>query len=182
MQQQPEKVVFEHTMESLLKLLGSPVGLEHMKPLRELGVDPSKPLLPAYTLEVYAALSDYVVRQRWPRLPAEQAFYEMGRAFLDSYTETGMGGALKVLVRVLGPHRTLERMQRNFRSANNYTETRLERQGPSSYEVWFNEVARPEQYRGMLTRALELAGARELKVQLKERRGLETVYRVAWAE
>lgn len=180
--QQPEKVVFEHAMESLLKLLGSPVGLEHMKPLRELGVDPGRPLLPAYPVEVYAATLDYVVRQRWPGLPREQAYYELGRAFLDSYTETGMGGALKVLVRVLGPHRTLERMQRNFRSANNYTETRLKRLGPTAYEVWFNEVARPEQYRGMLTRALELAGAQALTVELQERRGTETTYRVAWAE
>jgi uncharacterized protein (TIGR02265 family) len=177
-----EKVVFEHTMASLLKLLGSPTGLEHFKPLREMGVDQSKPLLPAYPVEVYAAVVDYVVRQRWPGLQKEQAYHEMGRAFLDSYTETGMGGALKVLVRVLGPHRTLERMQRNFRSANNYTETKLERQGPTAYEVWFNEVARPEQYRGMLTRALELAGARELKVELRERRGLETTYRVTWVE
>ena len=38
-------------------------------------------------------------------------------------------------------------MNRTFRSANNYTETRLQRVGPTSYELWFNFVLRAGYFR-----------------------------------
>ena len=34
----------------------------------------------------------------------------------------------------------IERMQRNFRTDNNYVETRFQQFGPEHVELWFNEV------------------------------------------
>ena len=43
-------------------------------------------------------------------------------------------------------------MNRTFRSANNYTETRLQQLGPASYELWFNFALRPSYFRAWSTR------------------------------
>ena len=46
--------------------------------------------------------------------------------FWSGYEKTLVGSALTAMLRVLGPKRTLERMTRNFRTANNYTEVTVE--------------------------------------------------------
>jgi uncharacterized protein (TIGR02265 family) len=82
----PEKLIFDHTVESLLRTLERPITPEQIKGLDALGIDLSKPLLPAYPLEVYTALIGFIGRQRWPGLPPDEADFEVGRAFIEAYT------------------------------------------------------------------------------------------------
>jgi len=162
-----EKLVFESTMDSLVRQLGRPLSPAHVLALAGMGVETSRKLEPAYPVETYTAVLDYVASQRWPSLPPDEAHFELGKAFLDVFMEATLTGrALRVVAKTFGPHRVLERMARNFHGANNYTKTKLKRLGPTSYELWFNYAVRTGYFRGLLTEALELAGAEQLEVRL----------------
>jgi uncharacterized protein (TIGR02265 family) len=161
----PEKLVFEHTVDSLLRTLERPAPPAQIAALDALGIDLSKPLLPAYSVDTYAKLIDFIIQQRFPNLPPDEAHFELGRAFLQAYTQTLLGRALKGLMRTLGPRRALDRTSRNFRTANNYTDTRLRQLGPTRYELWFNFALRPGYYRGIVYATLELSGAKQPAVQ-----------------
>jgi uncharacterized protein (TIGR02265 family) len=177
-----QRLVFDNTMQSNLRVLGQPLAPEHLSGLAALGVDPSRPL-PAYPVETYTAVIDFITGQRWPGLTQDEAGFELGRAFMRSYQETLMGKAVFSVTKVLGPHRTLERMNRNFRSANNYTETRLRKVGPSTYELWFNYAIRTGYFRGLLTEGLERAGAQALSVTLaSSNTSGEATFRISWKD
>ncbi|HEX5746984.1 MAG TPA: DUF2378 family protein [Archangium sp.] len=178
-----QKLIFDYTVQSNLRVLGQPVPPEHLSGLTALGVDPRKPLLPAYPVETYTALIDFITGRLWPDMPQEEAGFELGRAFMRAYQETLMGKAVFSVTKLLGPHRTLERMSRNFRSANNYTETRLRKVGPSTYELWFNYALRTAYFRGLLTEALERAGAKGILVTLAASGPSgEATFRISWTE
>ncbi|WP_158501759.1 DUF2378 family protein [Vitiosangium sp. GDMCC 1.1324] len=178
-----QRLIFDYTLQSNLRVLGQPLAPEHVSGLMELGVDPSRPLLPAYPVETYTAVIDFIAAQLWPGLPRDEAGFELGRAFMRSYRETLMGKAVLSVTRVIGPHRTLERMNRNFRSANNYTETRLQKVGPSTYELWFNYAMRTGYFRGLITEALEKTSAKALSVTLvASSTGGEATFRISWTD
>lgn len=178
-----QRVVFDYTMQSLLRVLGQPLLPEHRVGLAALGVDPDKPLLPAYPAETYAAVMDFITGQRWPGLTRDEAGFELGRAFMRAYRETLMGKAVYSVTRVIGPHRTLERMSRNFRSANNFTEIRLNKVGPSTYELWFNHATNTGYFRGLLTEALEKVGVKALSVTLASSQSSgEATFRISWKD
>jgi uncharacterized protein (TIGR02265 family) len=175
-----EKVVFEHTMDSVLRVLERPIPPAQIAGLDALGLDLSKPLLPAYPVQTHAALIDFVAKQRWPDLPPEQAHFELGRAFILAYTQTLLGRALKGVLWTIGPHRSLERMNRTFRTANNFTETRLQRLGTASYELWFNFASRPNYFRGVVYETLAQSGVKGLDVNISATQDDEVTYRVSW--
>lgn len=177
----PEKLIFDHTLESLLRILERPIPPEQIKGLDALGIDLSKPLQPAYPLEVFSSLVGFIGHQRFPRLSEQEADFEVGRAFIEAYTtQTVMGKALKGLLRVIGPHRAIERMSRTFRTANNYTETRLEKLGPTRYELWFNFALRPSYFGGMVHGTLGLCGLKQLEVKVLEAPLPEARVHVSW--
>jgi len=177
-----EKVVFEHTMESLLRVLGSPPLPEQSAELALLGVDLGKPLQSAYPVELYVTVMDYIIRKRWPELSPEEGGHELGRAFMRAYRQTLMGKAVYALTKLIGPHRTLERITRNFRTANNFTETQLERVGPASYVLRFGYVTRVGYLQGLLTEALEGTGARGLAVNLLSMAEEGATFRITWTD
>lgn len=183
MERVKERLVFDYTMESLLQVLGQPPPPEHLAGLVALGVDPSKPLLPAYTVELYNRVMEFIARQLLPHLPPDAAYFELGREFMRAYRRTVMGRGVSSVTQRIGPHRALERMDRNFRSANNYTETRLHKVAVSHYELWFNHVTHADYYRGLLTEALEKTGAQQLAVTTASREPHgEVTFRILWKE
>jgi uncharacterized protein (TIGR02265 family) len=179
-----EKLVFESTMDSLVRQLGRPLSPAHVLALAGMGVETSRKLEPAYPVETYTAVLDYVASQRWPTLPPDEAHFQLGRAFLDGFMEDTLAGrALRVVAKTFGPHRVLERMARNFHGTTNYTRTKLKRLGPSAYSLWFNYAARPGYFRGLLTEALDLAGAEQLEVRLVDTTPEhEATFHIQWVE
>src|SRR4051812_20864720 len=71
---------------------------------------------------------------------SEEAQFRLGELMIDGYRETFLGRAVLGMSRMLGPRRTLARSTQNFRSGNNYTESRVVERGPKHFELWFNEV------------------------------------------
>jgi uncharacterized protein (TIGR02265 family) len=83
---------------------------------------------------------------------------------VDSYGETLVGKALLTAMKVIGPRRMLERMARNLRTANNYTETKLTSRA-DVHELWCSRVASTSFYCGMLQRGVEVAGGADVLVE-----------------
>jgi uncharacterized protein (TIGR02265 family) len=122
-----EPVVFAQSVESLflhgLKGRLPPATLEAVKAE---GIDLSRPLLPAYPLAVWERALSHAGAGAFPGLSPERARFELGRHMLAGYDATVLGKAVVAMGRLVGPRRTLERMARNTRTANNYVDLTVE--------------------------------------------------------
>lgn len=147
--------------------------------LRELGVDLAR-TLPAYPLEVWVQVMRYAASRVAPGLPESEQMEQLGRRFIDGYEQTLVGRALLASMRLIGPRRTLERMSRNFRTGNNYTEAKVTERGPTEVELWLSHVKAPEFYRGMLQAGLARTGPKSLDVRLVSHDANGATFRVAW--
>ncbi len=113
--------------------------------------------------------------------PPNEGQFRLGELMIDVYKETFLGRAVLGMVRVLGPRRTLLRSTQNFRSGNNYTESRIVEKSPTHIELWMNEVgAFPDFTAGIVFAAIRAAGAPNVKVDVVDYDGHECTYRVVW--
>ncbi|HEX8819399.1 MAG TPA: DUF2378 family protein [Archangium sp.] len=177
-----ERLVFAHTVEGLFRrgLSGRiPPGLKEQ--LRQAGLDLERPLLPAYPLETWFQCVALAAETLYPGEPRDLALRRVGERMVDGYLETTMGSAMFGLLRLLGPQRTLGRMQKNLRSANNYTEARLTEVGPRELDLWMNEPG-PLRYfmQGVLLAGLRGAGTPDVQVALHHFDDASVTYRVSW--
>lgn len=161
-----EKLIFAQTFEGLLRSFHAQLSPRLASGLRQRGLDPMAALLPAYPQSVFIEVVTFVAGELHPGLPPEEAIAAVGRGFMDGYGETMVGRAMLAMMRLIGPRRTLERVTRQFRTGNNFSETRLTEVGPTEYQLWVNEVRLPGWYIGILSRGLELAGAQGVRVEL----------------
>jgi uncharacterized protein (TIGR02265 family) len=175
-----EKLIFAQTFEGLLRSLTGKLTPRLATGLRERGFDPAVALLPAYPQPVFTEVVSFLARELHPGLPPEAAICALGRGFMDGYGETMVGRAMMAMMRLIGPRRTLERVSRQFRTGNNFSETRLTPIGATEYHLWVNEVRLPGWYIGILSRGLELAGGKDVKVELIHRDEAGGNFRVRW--
>ncbi len=177
-----EKLIFSQTFEGLLRSLGGgKISPRLAAGLKERGVDPGKPLLPAYPKEDFTAVITFLARELHPGLPVDAAITQIGRGFMDGYGETMVGRAMLAMIRLIGPRRTLERVTRQFRTGNNYSDTRLTERGPCEFDLWVNEVIIPGWYVGIIGRGVELSGAKDVKVELVSQDAAGGTFRVRWS-
>ncbi len=106
---------------------------------------------------------------------------KLGERAVEGYDETVIGKLMLGALRLLGPHRTLERATLNLRSSNNYTDCVVKRDGPNRYELSIANVGRLAEFnQGVVIAALRMAGAPQVRVTVIRREGLNCVYRVEW--
>lgn len=159
-----ERIIFASSFDGLLNTAAkSRVTPELRATLKGLGVELSA-LLPAYPREVFVKSVAACAAAWFPGEPVEDAWFKIGVGNLDGFYETFIGKPLFVLLRVMGPRRTLGRMRANFRSANNYTESKMVEIGPHELQVWVNETGELRHFiRGAMCRGLQLAGSPGVK-------------------
>jgi uncharacterized protein (TIGR02265 family) len=160
-----EKLIFAQTIEGLLRAMG-PLNEQDRSALRATGIDVDKRLLPAYPLAQFIAALDLAGARLAPSASPDERSHQVGRRFMDAYQDTMVGRAMVAATRVIGPWRTLERLANKFRTGNNFSQTKVTRLGPTSAEVWCNQVSHPGWYTGLISRGLELAGAKQVEVKL----------------
>ena len=176
--------MFEHTFEGLFRFaLRERLSAQAWDALRQAGVDLSKPLLPAYSYEMWRRSLELAVADVYPRLPTAEAWRHLGRDVVRGMVYTLMGRAMVGVARLLGPLRSLRRLNNTLRSADNYVESRITELSPTACEVWFNEVMdQPSYYQGVLEASLGLAGARGIQTRVLRREGPGAVLHVEWEE
>lgn len=117
----------------------------------------------------------------FPGEPPEVSWFKVGVRNLDGFYETFLGKPLFALLRVLGPRRTIGRMKANFRSANNYVESKMVEVGPNEVQMWMNEPGNTRHFiRGVMHRGLQLAGAPNVQVEILSTDDAGTVFRFTW--
>jgi uncharacterized protein (TIGR02265 family) len=177
-----ERLVFSHTVEGLFtRGLSGRVTPGLKEQLRKEGLDLDRPLLPAYPLETWSRCMALAASTLYPGEPQEVALRKLGERMIEGYLETAMGRAMFGVLKLLGPQRTLGRMQKNFRSANNYTEVRISEVGPSEADLWMNEPGFMRFFmQGVLLAGLRGAGAPDVAVTLRHFDDATVTYRIAW--
>lgn len=178
-----DKLIFSQTVEGIFRALGPRLDAELSARLKAIGVDPDRALRPAYPLDVFRQVMALSAAALFPELDAHQRMVALGRAFIDGYSQTMVGRAMVGMMRVIGPRRTLERLSRQFRTGNNFSETRLTdvgSPGATAFELWCNQVQEGGWYQGLVERGLELAGAGHPQAELIRREDDGATYRVTW--
>ncbi|RKH48588.1 DUF2378 family protein [Corallococcus llansteffanensis] len=178
--QTPERLVFQQSFEGLIRALGDRMDEPCVKQLRDAGIDPRGKLSVAYPLDVWVEALKLAASVLAPSETLEDGAEVVGRRFLEGYGATLIGSALLAGVRLLGPHRMLDRMTRNLRTGTNYLEARLEQTGPTRYVLTCRPVVVAGFYRGLFAAGLEMSGTKRPSVVLMRSAGDAAVYELSW--
>lgn len=178
----PRLVVYEQTFDGLFRVaLGKRLSSAAHALLREAGLDLSTKLLPAYPVETWRRCVEIAVRDLYPEHPRAEGYRLIGHDLVEGLASTALGRAMVGVGRLLGPTRSLRRMNNTFRSADNVVESRLTELSATRFELWINEVmGQPTYYVGILEACLPLAGARRVQVRVASREGRSATYLIEW--
>ena len=178
------EVAYQHTLEGLFhKGLQGRVTPALVARLQPLGVDLSRPLEPTYPRAVYQRALEATALELWPQLPPERAHFELGRCLVTGYTQTLLGRSILTMMRLLGPHVTLGRMQHNLRTGSSYSRVERVEESPTCCRLWVNEPElNPGLVQGLLDAVMQYAGVQSASVRLLSRDAQGCTYRVSWAE
>lgn len=180
MTEQRERVVFSHTMESMLSRFESRFTEERWAHLARLGVSRGQ-RQPAYEFERWCQVIEYLAREFYPGQALTDAEYQLGRDFIERYADTLVGRALFPLLRVLGTKRTIRRLARSFRTGTNFTEVDILDETTNTCVLLFSVVEpRGQVTRGILSKGLELAGIPGVQLSLEHQTGEQARFRLSW--
>lgn len=160
-----ERLVFESSVQGMLKCLGTPLPADVKPKLLALGVNPDR-LLPAYTMQQFTALMALIGELRYPTLSADEKDYALGQDFVRGFGQTLIGKATFAMAGVLGPLRTSRRLTHSMRTVNNYTNSSILEEGPDFVRVWIAPVGRPHFYRGVFDEAGRAAHLMQYRAEL----------------
>lgn len=175
-----EKLVFSHAIEGYLRAVRPVLDASLTDELLALGIDASKPLLPVYPLDVLRQALVVGARRMSPTLSQDDALVALGRRHADSYAETLVGRALKTAIRLIGPARTLDRIARQFRTANNYSESKVKHHAPGKAQLWCNDVSHPPYYSGLIAGMLTIAGGTHVSVKVNRHDAEGAFFDIEW--
>lgn len=172
------RVAFSSLMQSLEKIL-RPLDAPTMERVRAMGIDFDK-LLPAYPVETWYAGVELAMSRFDPSLTPEQKQNHFGVRLVEVYGDTLVGKAMYAMMRIIGPERSIQRATRSFRTATNFLDTSYVVHGPRDWELTMNEVVFPHRYPGFFEKALSVAGAKNVKVELTGLTDTHATYRSRW--
>lgn len=175
-----ERVWFSHAIEGVfVRGLGKRLTPELRAKIKTAGIDLSKSQ--PWPVDLVRKASRAILPDLYPRLPEDEGFRQLGISFLQGYAETLVGGAMVAMMRVIGPKRSLERMQKNFRTGGNYLETRFKELGPKHIELWISDVSEmPWLYVGMIEEGGRMTGTKNLRVSLVDQTPPSITMHVTW--
>ena len=180
-----EKLVFATTVEALfVRGLGAGLCPTVRARLKQAGLDLARPLAVSYPLEEWKTFVHIASLALYPQLCPAEAHGWMGVHFLEGYLQTYMGRMVAGLAPALGPWRTLERMRRDFRGGTNFSEVKLMERAPRHAEVWVNDVLSdyPSFAAGLISRAQQVAGARDVQVDVLSFDGTACTFGIRWSD
>lgn len=178
------KQVFATSLEALfVRGLGGRLAPPARARLCEAGLDLERPLAVSYPLEQWKAFVRLTSELLYPQMSPAEAHGWMGVHFLEGYLQTFLGRVVTGLAPALGPGRTLARIGQDLRGGNNFSEVHVEERSPCHVELWMNDVLSdsPSFMAGLLIRAQQLAGARDVHVDVRSFHGTACTFDVRWA-
>lgn len=151
-----ERYIFPAAVEGMMKGLGKRATPELKAHLKSKGLDVEKPA-PAIPVEEWTPFLLHAATFTWPELPDEEALRLLGLHFIRGWQSTTMGAAMSVMLRLLGPARTLTRLDRAFRTSDNFTRATTVLVSETEALVTISEVqGYPTYWVGILQGGLEV--------------------------
>lgn len=174
-----ERVNFQSVFEGLfLTAFRDELTPELRQQLRSAGLDLND-LKAAYPHSVFLDSLKLAAAAWFPTEPVSTAYVKLGERNIEGFFQTFLGRPLLVLLKVLGPRRTLGRMRANFRSANNDVESKLVELSPTEFQLWMNEAGDIRYFiQGVVQRGVTMAGAPQLVMDVLSTDANGTVFRV----
>lgn len=153
-----KRYVFPSSVDGVLKGLGPLATPAFKAHLKGHGLDFDK-VPPAIPLEEWQPQLVRIAKFAWPQETTEEAMRQLGLSFIRGWKNTAIGAAASAVLRLIGPARTLTRLDRAFRTSDNFTKAVTELVGSNEALISINEVhGYPSFWVGILEGGLELLG------------------------
>lgn len=175
-----EKLAFGHSMEAILAAAKPVLDAKLTADLQSVGLDPTKKVLPAYPADLTRKVVLLCARALNPTMAEGDALRAFGKRFIERYGDSLIGKALLAASRLLGPKKMLDRVAAQFRTANNYLETKVTHLRPGAAELWCNDIAHGAWFEGIIVEMLENAGAKDPVVHVTKSDASGTVFAIEW--
>lgn len=177
-----DKIIFDQAIEGLfIRALGPKMTSRCKARLKEAGLDLDQKLLGRYPLEQFQKFVAIAAAELYAGVPRTTADRLMGGLMLEGYGQTLFGRAVLGLLRLMGPLRSLRRLDQNFRAVNNFTESVVKELGPTSVEYWVNELTiSPHFTTGLLAAGMQVTGAKDIHVEHVPRPGPGATFLIRW--
>jgi uncharacterized protein (TIGR02265 family) len=166
-------------VEGLIRALGEKLDERAHQKFAELGLPLKGKLQPAYPREAWMRACLFAGELLNPMATPLEQRRLLGHRFVDGYSETLVGKALMASMRVLGTRRALARLEKSFRTGNNYSKAEL-REEPDGLFMVVSNAPYPEWYQGMIESACRVTGAKEYRVNAIKRDGDTTTFRIEY--
>jgi uncharacterized protein (TIGR02265 family) len=152
------RLVFPSSVDGILKGLG-PLATPALKAhLKQHGLDVDR-LPPAIPMETWSPYLVRIATFAWPNATRDEALRLLGLHFIRGWKSTAMGAAASALLKLVGPARTLTRLDRAFRTSDNFSHATTELVSPTEALVEINEVQGcPTYWVGIVEGGLEVLG------------------------
>ena len=176
-----ERFIFPAAAEGMLKGMGPRATPEFRAHMKKHGLDFDH-IPPAIPLSTWTPFMKAAAVFTWPHESVDEAMRLLGLHFIRGWKNTAIGSATSMMLRVVGPRRTLTRLDRAFRTSDNFTHAVTELVGTNEALVTINEVQGfPTYWIGILQGGLEVLG-RQGTVTVHAANLPEATLRVTWAD
>src|SRR5687767_12660433 len=119
----PEKLFYATAIESMfVRGVGKDLSTEGRRKLKEAGLDLAAKPAATYPLDVVRGWMELVRQDLYPGMPRARADELLGRRLVTGFGETLIGKATFSVLKLLGPVRTIRRVDENLKQLNNFSE------------------------------------------------------------
>jgi uncharacterized protein (TIGR02265 family) len=175
------QLVFSQGVEVLLnKAHADRLTPQCKQRIREAGIDLDAKLLPAYPRATYLAAQAVLAEELYPG-PLPEAFRAMGERFFQFYLHTGAGKAAGVVIKLLGPRRTMLRTS-HFRQSDNFTSATAVEVSPTRVDVIHRGCGPyPQFLQGVYLEVVRACGGLEPTAEIQKHDGVDLcTYEIGW--
>jgi len=165
-----EPVVFDSAVEAIfLRGLGNLVTPELKSSLRELGLDLDRPPRPTYPRATWSRILAATVAGLFSGDSPEDGYRRLGEQSINGISRMPIGLASIAMSRLLGPRRSLLRLNEAWTSVNNFITMKVEELAANHFRVFLSDTyGHPAYMQGVIQSAMKMAGARDPQVLIME--------------
>ncbi|MDX2009789.1 MAG: DUF2378 family protein [Myxococcaceae bacterium] len=145
-----EQLVFDTVFKPLLEAHRHLVVGAVVTELQALGLDPTKPLRPAYPVDTFRKVVAVLGRELVPGQPSAVQQREVGRVYAKAFGNSMVGKALNALASAVGRRTTINWVRRAFGATNNFTRAEVVGETDSRTTLVVHHVSQADFLLGVL--------------------------------
>lgn len=174
-----EKYVFPSLIEGYIKGLGERFSAKTRAELKKAGLDVERlpPAIPAEEMKTYTAI---VARTAFPDSQPVEQLQLLGASMIRGWQTGLLGSAASAMIRLIGPRRALNRLDRAFSTTNNFSKAITEFVGEKEALITITDVQDiPSYWLGIFEAGIELLGLQGTVI-VEKHLPPAAVFRIRW--